>query len=138
MTTETSESEMASSVLSLTANPGPPQRHSTYYLQHGTDIFLVSFHSSFRLKFCLTVGKIENTLYKLSRDVLCSDSQVFRDMFASGVPGESGVQMDGASDQNPIVLQQQCTTNEFNYLLAWLYPGLYATIHSCPSGILLN
>src|ERR1700729_4395961 len=113
MTTETSESEMASSCLSLTANPGPPQRHSSYYLQHGTDIFLVSFHSSFRLKFCVAVGKIENTLHKLSRDVLCSDSQVFRDMFTSGVPGESGVQMDGASDQNPIVLKQQCTTNEF-------------------------
>jgi hypothetical protein len=130
---------MASSVLSLAVNPGPPQRHGTYYLQHSTDIFLVSFRPSlFRLKFCLTVDQVENTLYKLSRDVLCSDSQVFRDMFASGVPGESGVQMDGASDQNPIVLQQQCTTNEFNYLLAWLYPGLYATTHSCPSGILLN
>jgi hypothetical protein len=46
------------------------------------------------------VQQIKNTLYKLSHDVLCSDSQVFRDTFASGVPGEIGNhQMDRSSDQ---------------------------------------
>ena len=112
------------------------RRHSKYYLQHGTDIFLVSFHPSkynCPINSQNLVEQIENTLYKISRDVLCSDSQVFRDTFALGVPGETGnTQMDGSFDQNPIILQQQCTKDEFDYLLSWLYPGLYeATYFKC-------
>lgn len=75
-------------------------------------------------------SQIENTLYKLHRDILCSDSQVFKNMFASGIPAHSSGEMDGTSDENPIVLQQQCTAEEFNQLLTWFYPSL-CVLRSC-------
>lgn len=51
-------------------------------------------------------------------------------MFASGIPAHSSGEMDGTSDENPIVLQQQCTAEEFNQLLTWFYPGL-CVLRSC-------
>ena len=40
---------------SLNTTPEPPKRHWKYYLQHGTDIFLVSHSSGLMLKLSLTL-----------------------------------------------------------------------------------
>jgi hypothetical protein len=68
----------------------------------GTDIFLVCQVVS-RKSFAHVRQQVENTLYKLHRDMLTAMSMVFADMFQSGVPGIStGHTMDSTTDHNPI------------------------------------
>ncbi|KZT11817.1 uncharacterized protein LAESUDRAFT_153623 [Laetiporus sulphureus 93-53] len=86
---------------SATLGPQAVVRDSTYYLADG-DCTL----------------RVENTLFKVHRTVLSEDSSVFVGMFE--LPSEEDADMDGSSDDHPVVLIGD-TVAEFEQFLWLLY-----------------
>lgn len=62
--------------------------------------------------------KVENTLFRVLREPLESQSKIFRDMFSLPVAGDA----EGSSDNNPIRLEG-ITKSEFKRFLEVLFTG---------------
>jgi hypothetical protein len=61
---------------------------------------------------------VENRLFKVHRRFFIQESEVFRDMFS--VPSEGGTEVEGMSDEQPILLPG-ITVKEFELLLQHFY-----------------
>ncbi|KAI5988161.1 hypothetical protein EDD15DRAFT_2289964 [Pisolithus albus] len=59
--------------------------------------------------------QVEDTLFKVPREALESQSPVFKDMFS--LPPPPNVEVDGSSDEHPIVLPEPVTAVDFKWLL---------------------
>jgi hypothetical protein len=55
-------------------------RHPTWYREDGTDIILVRLYNKHCYRI-LTKIQVENTLFKVARNILATHSQIFSDMF---------------------------------------------------------
>ncbi|KAI6015577.1 hypothetical protein EDC04DRAFT_643623 [Pisolithus marmoratus] len=67
--------------------------------------------------------QVEDRLFRLPRQSLEAQSPVFKDMFA--FPPPPGVDIEGSSDEHPIVLPDVVTVEDFKRLIKVLLPTSY-------------
>lgn len=63
--------------------------------------------------------QVENTLFRVPKDRLASNSDIFRTMFT--LPSGDDCQQEGHDDHNPLILQG-IKADEFHQFLRLLYP----------------
>lgn len=112
-----------------------PVRHGKFYFSDGNVIFRVSVLVTCTTRQYILLSEcydlqVKETLYKLHKSLLAGDSDVFAGMFSLSdafdtTPNPKNLVLkhfEGASDQNPIVLEGQ-DEDDFDTFLTFYYPA---------------